>query len=288
MEAKNIPQVCGIYAIVNIVNNKRYIGSTIAAKKRCYSHRLALRKNSHHSRHLQNAWNKYGEGAFIFVVLEVCDERELLKREQFYIDTIADYNSSPTAGNCLGFKQSEETKSRQSARMQKIMATNPSFVEHITTLSKGRPKSDQWKLKMSKRLDGKKKPESQIMNMAVSRAALSDSQVIKICNLRLQGIGLKEIAEETGVSWSQVQRIVSGERYIHVQGRPPLEALQSICKRKPTDIGSNVFHFSHKDYGDRVCTKRELLEEFKTLKIAWVTEVCAGRKRSTQGWTVKL
>lgn len=39
----------------------------------------------HHSKHLQNAWNKYGEKAFVFSCLEKCKPEDLLFLEKEYI-----------------------------------------------------------------------------------------------------------------------------------------------------------------------------------------------------------
>lgn len=63
-----------IYKIINSVNNKFYIGSTINQYERFRNHRNRLRNNKHHAKHLQAAWNKYGEDAFIFHVIEIIPE----------------------------------------------------------------------------------------------------------------------------------------------------------------------------------------------------------------------
>jgi group I intron endonuclease len=77
----------GIYAIVCVVTNKIYIGSTIDYRNRWNEHRNMLRKNNHHSQKLQRAWNKYGENKFIFSMIEeILDETLLLKKEQYWID----------------------------------------------------------------------------------------------------------------------------------------------------------------------------------------------------------
>lgn len=79
----------GIYQIVNTKTNKRYIGSSKALANRKYDHFGKLRHNTHHNTYLQNAYNKYGESAFIFDVLETLkpeDIDNLLNREQYYID----------------------------------------------------------------------------------------------------------------------------------------------------------------------------------------------------------
>lgn len=83
----------GIYCIINLVNQKRYIGSSKNISQRLWCHRANLRHNKHENKHLQNAWNKYGEDMFQYFVLEKCDEEILIEREQFYIDTLnPEYN----------------------------------------------------------------------------------------------------------------------------------------------------------------------------------------------------
>lgn len=90
-----------IYAIININNNKRYIGSTICAKRRFKEHFNFLNKNKHQSPYLQNAWNKYGASNFTFEIIEyVEDFNSLIEREQWWIDNTENiYNLSKTAGN---------------------------------------------------------------------------------------------------------------------------------------------------------------------------------------------
>lgn len=68
----------GIYEIVNTVNGKRYIGSAKKFKIRWSKHVSALRLCKHHSRHLQAAWNKYGEAAFKFLPILTCQQRPKL------------------------------------------------------------------------------------------------------------------------------------------------------------------------------------------------------------------
>jgi len=88
-----------IYEIKNIKNNNIYIGSTNNFKKRFLNHRLDLRKNKHHSKHLQNAWNKYGEENFEFNILLKCPIDYLIKMEQWFIDTLKPiYNCCKEAG----------------------------------------------------------------------------------------------------------------------------------------------------------------------------------------------
>lgn len=108
----------GIYCIENTVNNKVYIGSSYNIGARWKQHLYALKNNKHHSRYLQNSWNKYGSGNFIFKVIEYCEIELLLKKEQEIINknnsnNIAyGYNLCAVAGSPLGHKHSNEAKAK--------------------------------------------------------------------------------------------------------------------------------------------------------------------------------
>lgn len=82
----------GIYEIRNKLTGKSYIGSSKQIEKRWEQHLQALEKGIHHSVLLQRAWNKYGKDCFEFTIKEECDEEQLLKREQHYLDKKPHYN----------------------------------------------------------------------------------------------------------------------------------------------------------------------------------------------------
>jgi group I intron endonuclease len=68
----------GIYKIINIKNNKFYVGSAVNFSRRKTRHFSELRTNKHNNKHLQAAWNKYGEVSFIFAIVEVINDKETL------------------------------------------------------------------------------------------------------------------------------------------------------------------------------------------------------------------
>ncbi len=75
-----------IYKIRNLVNENFYVGSTNNKKERWRTHRNKLRGNRHHCRHLQAAWNLYGEEKFLFEVVEhVALETELQAAEDVWL-----------------------------------------------------------------------------------------------------------------------------------------------------------------------------------------------------------
>ena len=82
---------CGIYMIENLVNGKIYIGQGLDIEKRWKDHKYGLRGNYHENKHLQNAWNKYGEDNFEFTIICECSENQLNTMEEYYIFELMSY-----------------------------------------------------------------------------------------------------------------------------------------------------------------------------------------------------
>lgn len=76
----------GVYKIENKINKNTYIGSSKCIEKRWSEHMRLLNNNSHHCIRFQNDWNKFDISNFNFSVVEICKEKDLIKREQYYID----------------------------------------------------------------------------------------------------------------------------------------------------------------------------------------------------------
>ena len=115
---KNLNEKCGIYIITNVINGKRYIGSAKNLKVRLYDHIRELDKNIHPNNHLQNAWNKYKEDSFEYGILEYCEEKERLLRENFYINTLEpEYNLAGVNLDSVK-NHSEKTKKKISEKIK--------------------------------------------------------------------------------------------------------------------------------------------------------------------------
>lgn len=176
--APHILAASGIYAIVNKVNGKRYVGSAVDLKRRWRRHRWLLTRGEHHSKKLQHAWDKHGSESFSFVILEsVVDLRALTDREQFWIDshqTVGKngYNICPTAGSILGVKRSPETLAKMRASGLKYRAT------------------DETREKLRAANTGKKASPEKLAKMA---AIVKSPETLE--KLRLAGIGRKLSAE---------------------------------------------------------------------------------------------
>lgn len=86
---KKLYNISAIYQIINIENNKSYIGQTDALKQkggiynRWIIHIQLLNNNKHHNQYLQNSWNKYGAESFRFNIIEITNEN-LSDREKYW------------------------------------------------------------------------------------------------------------------------------------------------------------------------------------------------------------
>lgn len=109
----------GIYQILNLANNKFYVGSANNINRRWIEHRKLLRGKRHPNKYLQAAWNKYSEQLFEFIIIECCEDEKLIEREQYWIDLlkpydrIVGYNLRKKAESNLGIKFSDEFKAKR-------------------------------------------------------------------------------------------------------------------------------------------------------------------------------
>ena len=83
--------VSGIYRIACSPTGKFYIGSAVNILSRWTTHKRELARRTHHSKRLQQDWDKHGEAAFSIEVVEQAEEATLLDREQFWLDATRCY-----------------------------------------------------------------------------------------------------------------------------------------------------------------------------------------------------
>jgi len=114
----NTPGFC-VYTIRSKTSGKAYYGSTNNFKRRRSQHLQRLRRGTHHSSHLQNAWNIYQEPDFVIEVLhQFATETEMLACEKGFLANIGNtYNVSTEVdkGHTRGRPRSEATKAKLSA-----------------------------------------------------------------------------------------------------------------------------------------------------------------------------
>ena len=127
---KKPEKVSGIYEIINLVNNNRYVGSATNLWQRWLEHNAALKHQRHHNQHLQNAVNKYGPDCFEFCVVQIVstegDLSGLYAAEQARIDCYEFstlYNIQPCAGSNRNVSPSQKT--RELIRLSKLGKPRP-------------------------------------------------------------------------------------------------------------------------------------------------------------------
>lgn len=171
----------GIYKIINVVNNKFYVGSAVNLSRRKTRHFSELRTGKHNNRHLQAAWNKYGEEAFVFVVIkEIQDKTQLLSAENDWLKAHVGkeycYNlgtdaTAPMLGKCgklsptWGLKHTVEAKVKIIASLANRIQSEETKAKRRATM-KGHAVSTETRIKISQTLQGegnywygKKRPE---------------------------------------------------------------------------------------------------------------------------------
>lgn len=267
----------GIYKIENVATGDVYIGSCARRVggfgSRWNAHRRSLRRNTHHSIVLQRAWNKYGESAFKFDVLEICSPNECISREQHYIDALSPkYNILKTAGSCLGRKASPETvrklknrscdwmrgdnnwnrdPSRRASQQKRFAELDPSgyiteeSIRKMSNSLRGRSKSEQHKKHISLALTGRvRSPEHQ----------------------RSLATGSRE--------WARLHN--SGQNnYFHTH----------VLRGQDNARFSGVFRFKNASTGELFTgSKVELSNKFG-LDHTKVCAICNGKRKSHKNWT---
>lgn len=138
-----------IYEIIDINNDKRYIGSTINFEDRKYNHLYKLKNNVHDNKNLQEEWNEnnYTDSDLTFSILEEVCDNERFERETYWINNRKEsnltlYNIIMQGGNSYGYKHSDES------------------LEEMSNFQKGRfsgrKLTDEWKKNISEATKGDK------------------------------------------------------------------------------------------------------------------------------------
>jgi NUMOD1 domain/GIY-YIG catalytic domain len=97
----------GIYRLNNLITNKCYVGSSVSLSRRFNNYySIAHLSNKDRSSIINNSILKYGYINFSLDILEYCEPRLCISREQHYIDILKpEYNICKTAGSPLGVKR---------------------------------------------------------------------------------------------------------------------------------------------------------------------------------------
>lgn len=128
----------GIYLWINNINGKKYVGSAVDLNKRLINYfNLSYLIDRIDTMIIYKALLTYGFENFTLEILEYCEPSELLKKEQYYLDTLnPEYNILKTAGSRLGAKHTKEALAKIKAgalnRSEDALIKN---LEHLKKLN---------------------------------------------------------------------------------------------------------------------------------------------------------
>lgn len=214
-------------------------------------HRWQLRNGTHDNKHLQNAWEKYGEDAFVFeVVREVTDSSLIDDLERSYIgeakelglayniqnggqdrgvvDVVIPAETRKRIGamnreRMLGSRLSEETRARM-RRSSKHLSPTEEHRRILREYMSNRVVGDSTREKLSDMYDGEKS----------LTAKLTNEQVVEIKKALMGGALLKDLSALYNVSMGAIGHIIrnNGWRGAFVEGWDEYAAERKIKNAK--------------------------------------------------------
>jgi hypothetical protein len=129
----------GIYGFLCRTTGKLYVGSSKNLSLRFQDHIKGSRSNVL----LQNAINRYTLNDFVFILFEYCEPKDLISREQFYINSLSpEFNILQIAGSSLGYKHSEESLAKFSGENHPLFGKGHS-TESIAKMSEAQRSIDR-------------------------------------------------------------------------------------------------------------------------------------------------
>lgn len=157
-----------------------------------------MRNGTHCNEHLQNSWNKYGETAFEFSVVEVLDVDQLDERERYWISL------QRQNGKCYNIQDGGQPS--------QIAILSPEVRKRIGEMNRqrmlGSKLSDETKAKMSASHKGRH------IKRATDR--MNDEQAAQAKLSLMQGVSVKETAAWVAVDYRTINNLLSSDTYKHV------------------------------------------------------------------------
>ena len=285
---------CGVYQIRNKVDGKVYIGSSKYLRDRIRVHFKSLKEIKHKNRHLQQAFNKYGEENFIFEIIEFCKEANQYEIEQYWIDYFIGencYNISPIATRPPGWteRRTEEQRKKLSESMKEKFK-DPKYKEAHCKRLKGK-------------LLGAKSPkaksviclETKIIYEAANEAArqtgISASKIITCClnhSRSIKGLHWVYKVDYDKMSEEEKQRILSKSKEKQVVCLETMKYFKSIrsasdaagvtyqgivdcCKGRRIEVGGRHWVYEE-DF--RNMTQEEVMRKLEQRKVVGKSCVC--------------
>jgi group I intron endonuclease len=162
--------ISGIYAIINQVNGKMYIGKSKNIYNRTNTHITGLNtKNKNENRYLINSWHKYGKENFKLIVLEELELNEELiaERELYWI------NFHNTTNSKYGYNLRMDSSTNTIVHQDTIELMKESHAIRVLNMTEEQRKKcgnisrEFWKNNPEKKVEMVKKVREQIQKYSI-------------------------------------------------------------------------------------------------------------------------
>jgi group I intron endonuclease len=278
----------GVYAIVNERNGKFYVGSTGAQHGvggRLSQHRTDLRGNYHGNPYLQSAWNKHGELAFYYVLIEQCAFDVVVEREQHYIDLLeavdVGYNIRRIAGGGHGHKGESHFNAKLTDEIvlemrRRYKAGGITYAELAAEFGPCAHPATTGRTWVHLNHIEAPCETGDCKGASNHNAKLTDAIVLEMRQrYKAGGVMLDELGAEFGVSWKTAHQAITGKTWSHlnhieppcnicrIAGRPPSQTGESNWCAKLTD---EIVIEMRRRYKAGGITRRQLGTEFGVSK----------------------
>lgn len=219
-----------VYRFFLKADGRSYVGSTVDLRKRRNLHVCLLRSGRHSSVPLQNAWNKYGEDAFGFEVLQEGDfesDEQLRAKEGEWMGRFPRLlNTAPVAGSILGIKRRPDTVEK----MKRSLIGQKRTDESRQRISEAQRRRDPATRNIAALLSGAPATRSAKHREAIGRANVRRARKITIDG---ESKSASEWAATTGVDVGVLRQRLKN-------GQDPSEAIiKKIRGRSPMLIAAN-------------------------------------------------
>lgn len=214
----------GIYIITNYSNNKIYIGSSKDLKRRISQHKYLLSKNKHHNKHLQLSYNKYGKDNFNYKVLENCEIKDLINREQYYIDELKPQYNIALIILSSGYVWTDEMKLNQSKRL-KGKITSEETKQKLKIIASNWIRNDEVCKKISESKKGKR----------LHQKSLDASRLSIIKNIIQYDKNMNKINE--------FESIIDASKKLNINHGN----IQSVCCNRRKSAGGFIFKYKENE-----------------------------------------
>ena len=212
----------GIYKIQSKLDNRYYIGSSINIHKRWKEHKYELNNNRHSNSKLQNFVNKYSLDSLEFNIIEECSKKELLSKEQNYLDKLDENSFNICVSSCAPMtnrKHSISTLEKMSISQSK--ENNPMFgtkrpkyvIEALYKANKGRIKTESEKLQRLINLPNRKEITINKDNTTIRCFSLAHAS--KIIGVKAQSIASAIKRKSRSKGWKIIEH--TDKIYCHPQ-----------------------------------------------------------------------